>query len=175
MMAKSERQRFWVGVASRNHVKSGEAGGFCQLCHGKATPVRRMRRGDGLIDDSPNEEMQDGAPMQAFTALGLIRDDAPYLFAQAPGFTPMRRDVLYLPSQDTPIRPLLPLLDFISNTAAWGMTFRRGAFEISAHGFEVIARHMRVERCTGWTSGLSKVRMTRSSTATATRSWRQRP
>jgi hypothetical protein len=145
MMTKNERQRFWIGVASRNHVKSGVAGGFCQLCHGKAAPVRRIGRGDGLIYYSPKEEMQGGAPVQAFTALGLTRDEAPYPFAQAPGFTPMRRNVLYLPSQDAPIRPLLPLLDFVFDTAAWGMIFRRGAFEISVHDFEVIAHHMLVE------------------------------
>ncbi|MGG1220830.1 EVE domain-containing protein, partial [Priestia endophytica] len=27
--------RYWVGVASRDHVMKGVQGGFAQLCHGK--------------------------------------------------------------------------------------------------------------------------------------------
>jgi hypothetical protein len=34
--------KYWIGVASRNHVRMGMAGGFCQLCHGKAAPMRRL-------------------------------------------------------------------------------------------------------------------------------------
>jgi hypothetical protein len=28
---------YWIGVASRDHVRSAVAGEFCQLCHGKAS------------------------------------------------------------------------------------------------------------------------------------------
>ena len=31
--------RYWIGVASRDHVARGVAGGFCQLGHGKASAV----------------------------------------------------------------------------------------------------------------------------------------
>ena len=41
--------RFWIGVASREHVHLGIAGGFSQLCHGKAYPLKRMTVGDWLI------------------------------------------------------------------------------------------------------------------------------
>ena len=41
--------RFWIGVASREHVRLGVAGGFSQLCHGKAHPLKRMAVGDWLI------------------------------------------------------------------------------------------------------------------------------
>jgi hypothetical protein len=31
----------WLGVVSYAHVRTGVAGGFAQLCHGKAQPLRR--------------------------------------------------------------------------------------------------------------------------------------
>jgi len=40
--------RYWIGVASRDHVMQGKAGGFCQLGHGKAAPVKRLM-GDGFV------------------------------------------------------------------------------------------------------------------------------
>jgi hypothetical protein len=27
---------YWIGVALKDHVLKGVAGGFCQLCHGKS-------------------------------------------------------------------------------------------------------------------------------------------
>ena len=39
--------RYWIGVASRDHVMKGVAGGFCQLGHGKSAPVKRLAPGDG--------------------------------------------------------------------------------------------------------------------------------
>ncbi|WP_300669310.1 hypothetical protein [Helicobacter sp. UBA3407] len=30
--------RYFIGIASKNHIQIGQAGGFCQLCHGKAAP-----------------------------------------------------------------------------------------------------------------------------------------
>jgi hypothetical protein len=39
----------WLGVVSRAHVQRGVAGGFAQLCHGKAQPLQRMQRGDRLV------------------------------------------------------------------------------------------------------------------------------
>jgi hypothetical protein len=34
--------RHWIGVVSRQHVLRGVAGGFAQLGHGTAAPLRRM-------------------------------------------------------------------------------------------------------------------------------------
>lgn len=32
----------WIAVASAEHVRSGRAQGFMQVCHGKAAPLRRL-------------------------------------------------------------------------------------------------------------------------------------
>ena len=37
----TDARRFWIGVASRDHVNVGVKGGFIQLNHGKQAPLRR--------------------------------------------------------------------------------------------------------------------------------------
>ena len=39
-------RRFWIGVASRDHVNIGVKGGFIQLNHGKQAAVRRLKAGE---------------------------------------------------------------------------------------------------------------------------------
>jgi len=36
-------------VASKDHVKNGIAQGIAQACHGKAAPLKRMKKGDFVI------------------------------------------------------------------------------------------------------------------------------
>ena len=69
----SERH-YWIGVVSKDHVAIGVAGGFTQLNHGKAGPLERMRAGDGFAFYSPRTAYPDGPPLQAFTAIGRVRD-----------------------------------------------------------------------------------------------------
>ena len=45
--------KYWIGTVSQEHVLRGVAGGFCQVCHGKAAPLNRMKRGDWLLYYSP--------------------------------------------------------------------------------------------------------------------------
>lgn len=137
--------RYWIAVASREHVKTGEAGGFCQLCHGKAGPVQHMAPDDWLIYYSPREKMRHGKPIQAFTAIGKIKKGVAYEFTMDSGFTPTRRDISYISADEAPIRPMLDALSFIANKRSWGMAFRRGAFEIPKQDFCKIAAAMGVE------------------------------
>ncbi len=140
----SATTRFWIGVASRDHVKLGESGGFCQLCHGKIAPLKRMRAGDWITYYSPRTGMKEGEPVQAFTAIGQIREGEPYAFEMAPGLIPHRRDVDFRPCEDAPIRPLLQKLSFIHDETRWASPFRFGMFEIPESDFRVIAQAMRV-------------------------------
>ncbi|MET3878020.1 hypothetical protein [Chitinophaga sp. OAE865] len=39
-----------VIVASKDHVKNGIAEGIAQTCHGKASPLKRMRPNDFIIE-----------------------------------------------------------------------------------------------------------------------------
>lgn len=137
-----ENARFWIGVASRDHVRIGQQGRFCQLGHGRLTPVKRLQKGDGLIYYSPREQLGGGAAVQAFTAIGQIVDMTPYQVEQRPGFRPMRRDVRYWRSRDLPIRPLLKRLSFVPEDRNWGMVFRRSSFSIPRADFVLIAEQM---------------------------------
>lgn len=136
--------RYWIGVASAEHVERGVAGGFCQLCHGKAAPARRMSPGDWIVYYSPRTAFRGGASLQAFTAIGRIRPGAAYAFDMGGGFVPMRRDVDFVPCRAASIKPLIERLAFIRNKRSWGYTFRTGMIEIEPPDFETIAAEMGV-------------------------------
>jgi hypothetical protein len=132
----------WIGVVSRNHVALGVAGGYAQLNHGKAAPLKRMHAGDGFIYYSPRTDYPDGSPLQAFTAIGRIRDGEVRQAEMADGFRPFRLDVDYLPSQETPIKPLVPDLSFIRSKTHWGAAFRFGILRVPEEDFLRIAQAM---------------------------------
>jgi hypothetical protein len=134
--------RYWIGVASREHVGMGIAGGFCQLCHGKARPLQRMAVGDWIIYYSPRERMGEEAPCQRFTAIGEVTGAGVYPFEMAPGFIPHRRDIRFHEASEVPIRPLLEHLSFIRDKARWGYAFRFGHVEIPEADFQIIAHAM---------------------------------
>jgi hypothetical protein len=134
--------RFWIGVASREHVKRGEAEGFCQLCHGKAQPLKRMSVGEWIIYYPPKELFGQNEPCQKFTSIGEVVGSEVYQHAMAPGFTPYRRDVRFLPCKEVKIRPLIEKLSFIKNKKQWGYAFRFGYLEIPEEDFQLIASCM---------------------------------
>ncbi len=137
--------RYWIGVASRDHVKTGEAGGFCQLGHGKPQLVKRLAPGDGIVYYAPRERLRDGDPVQAFVAIGRIRPGEAYQANQAEGFHPWRRDVDFLSAVEASIRPMLDELSFIEDRAHWGYAFRRGAFDLPEGDFLKIADAMQAD------------------------------
>ena len=136
--------RYWIGVASRDHVMKGVAGGFCQLSHGKAGPVKLLSPGDWIAYYSPRAAMREGDPVQAFTAIGQIKLGEPYAGDMGGGFHPIRRDVDFLKAKEAPIRPLLEGLSFAKGRTSWGYAFRRSSFEVSEADFRKIAEAMGV-------------------------------
>jgi len=138
---KTER-RYWVIVASKNHVMHGVSSGICQANHGKAAPLRRLSVGDGILYYSPKMEFGGEEKCQAFTAIGSVHGEAVYSYDMGGGFIPYRRDVTYFECVDAPILPLLNDLRFIQDKKSWGFVFRFGFFEIQRPDFEVIARKM---------------------------------
>jgi hypothetical protein len=140
-MTETPRQ-FWIGVVSRSHIERGVAGGFLQLNHGKRAPVRRFRAGDGVAIYSPRTDYPDGAPLQAFTAIGTIVSGDVYQVEMAADFRPYRIDVRYEACRETPIAPLIDALTFITSKTHWGAAFRFGQLRIPAPDFATIARAM---------------------------------
>ena len=123
----------------------GVAGGFAQIGHGKAVPLRRMTVGDWLIYYSPVETLGETAPCRRFTAIGRVRGAAVYQVDMGGGFRPFRRDVDYRPAAEAPIAPLIEALDFIPDKRRWGFPFRRGCLAVGAADFARIAAAMGVE------------------------------
>lgn len=132
----------WLAVAARAHVCRGLAGGFMQVCHGKAAPLRRMHAGDTVVYYSPTEVLGDHRPLQTFTALGVLCANEPYQVEMAPDFHPWRRDVQWHQAREAPIAPLLQVLDFSRGKRNWGYALRFGCLEITAHDMRVIADAM---------------------------------
>ncbi len=132
----------WIGVASREHVLGGVAGGFCQVCHGKKGPLDRMSVDDWIVYYSPTEQFGGKIPCRRFTAIGTVTGSNAYSFRMHEDFVPWRRDISFLPAEEVSIEPLIESLSFIKDKQRWGFPFRRGCFNISQEDFAQIARGM---------------------------------
>lgn len=139
---KKAIHKYWMLVASENHVLRGIEEGFAQACHGKAQPLKRMKVGDGIIYYSPKFEFEKSAPCQEFTAIGIVSGEEVYTYDMGGGFVPYRRNIHYVNAHAIQIKPLIENLRFITDKKQWGYKFRFGAFEISEHDFKLIAKAM---------------------------------
>jgi len=147
-----EERRYWIGVVARNDVEAAVANGFVQLNYGKAGPLERMQPGDGVAFYSPRVNSPDGAPLQAFTAIGHV-GAGPIFIAEtsverggmfiandaAPTF---RRSAAWLEADAVPIKPLLDRLSFVRNKQHWGAAFRFGVLRVPREDFAAIAAAM---------------------------------
>ena len=113
-----------------------------QVCHGKATPLRRLKPGDRVAYYSPSVAFGSKDKFQAFTAIGIVAHGDPYQVVMDGGFRPFRRDVDWLPAEEIAIRPILGRLEFSAGKQNWGYQFRFGLFSISDHDMNLIAEVM---------------------------------
>ena len=136
-------EKFWAVTVSTDHAARGRQAGFVQVCHGKSAPLRRMYPGDGVVIYSPRDAFKGGLPLMAFTAIGRIKAQDPYVFDMGGGFTPWRRGVDWQPDAVTvPIHPLLDQLELTKAKQSWGMVFRFGLTQLIRADFALIARIM---------------------------------
>ncbi|WP_308505063.1 EVE domain-containing protein [uncultured Actinomyces sp.] len=136
---KDSTLRYWLGIASKDHVALGVAGGFCQLCHGKKAPLRRMERGDYILYYSPKQEFRSRRPCQAITACGVVIGDEVYQYEMFPGFVPYRRDIEW----QTQVREVP--LDVLRTLPGWSEVapkLRFGHVELSPELFQAIQEYM---------------------------------
>src|ERR1700733_12950862 len=136
--------RYWIGVASQEHVQRGVKGSFAQVCHGKIATLKYMSEGDWLVYYSPTHSFGEKDACRCFTAIGTVDKGEPYTFEMSLDFIPWRRNITFLKSKKVPIEPLLEELTFIKDKKKWGFPFRRGSFEISCKDVELIAKSMGV-------------------------------
>jgi len=124
--------RYWIVVVDKLHADAAVAGGYLEVSHGKSGPLERMSEGDGVASYAPREA-PDGAPLQAFTAIGRV--DGTPIERSRDAHQPFRRGVQWTPVPCTPIRPLLPALAFIRNKSHWGAAFRFGCVRVPPDDF----------------------------------------
>jgi len=149
--------RNWLVVASADHVAMGSTGGFMQACHGKPAPMRRLQPGDRVVCYSPSQHYSPSHAsrakdrLQAFTAIGTVRDGEPYRadpghadpgYADGgAGFQPWRRDVAWHDAEPVAISALQDALAFLREKN-WGYRLRQGLVEISDADMTAIAEAM---------------------------------
>ncbi|RZJ77475.1 MAG: EVE domain-containing protein, partial [Flavobacterium sp.] len=100
------RVKNWIIVASKDHVKVGKAQGIAQACHGKFSPLQRMKKGDFVIYYSGKQTLNRPEKCQQFTAVGEVMDDEIYQIQVSENFCPSRRNIEFMPSVDVSILPL---------------------------------------------------------------------
>ena len=138
--------RNWLAVASAEHVEIGRSAGFMQVCHGKASPLRRVQPGDRVVYYSPNRlyspshALRGKDRLQAFTAIGTVKG-ALYQADMGFGFQPFRRDVAWHDAQPAPLAALQEELAF-TQEKNWGYRLRQGLVEISDADMTIIAAAM---------------------------------
>ena len=134
--------RYWIASISKEHTQRGTSGNFIQVCHGKQSPLKRMKKGDYLLVYSSKITMEGNEKCQAFTAIGRIKDDEVYQFQMSETFKPFRRNIEFSKCLETSIIPLINDLEFIPNKKSWGYPFRFGFFEINKNDFNFITSRM---------------------------------
>ncbi len=144
---KNRETKYWIIVASKDHVKTGIAEGIDQACHGKESPLRRMKKEDFVIYYSDKQTFGKPEKCQEFTAIGKVKDDEVYPFQMNKDFCPFRRNITFFESKDIAIHPLIQDLEFIKNKKSWGYPFRFGFFEINHHDFDLISNQMLENSC----------------------------
>jgi len=137
-------RRYWIIVASRDHVQVGVSGGFAQASHGKASPLKRMHTGDDVIYYSSKAVFGTAEKCQRFTACGEVTDETVWQADMGADFRPFRRNIRFFPCEEISIVPLIPALSFITDKQRWGGVFRFGMLEIPHVDYERIATAMGV-------------------------------
>ncbi len=112
---ENRETKYWIIVASKEHVKNGVKGGFAQACHGKATPLKKMKNGDYIVYYSSKLYFNKNDKCQEFTAIGRVKNDKVYSFQISPEFCPFRIDIEFFKARDISILPLIDDLQFIEN------------------------------------------------------------
>src|SRR5258708_33038966 len=105
--------RYWIAVASKDHVARGKNLGIVQANHGKASLMKKLKQGDYVLFYSPKLTYEGKQPYKKFTAIARVKEGDVYQGDMGGGFIPYRRDVEFLPCQEVDILPLIDQMSFI--------------------------------------------------------------
>jgi hypothetical protein len=130
--------KYWITVATTEHVNRGLAKSYLQIGHGKRAPLARLKANDWVIFYSPKVSLSDKTPVEAFTAIGQVTDDEITQAKVTPEFEPYRRKFDYHTSARTDIKPLVKELKFLPDKQNWQYILRHGLIGISKDDFNLI-------------------------------------
>ncbi|MAZ26492.1 MAG: EVE domain-containing protein [Cytophagaceae bacterium] len=133
--------KYYIIVASKDHIAKGEKEGFGQAGHGKLNQLKKLAKEDWVIYYA-SKETRNGKPYQRFTAIGQVVDEAPFQVKVSEAFKPWRRKVRFRESKEIEIRPLLEGLHFIKDPTKWGLYLMSGFREVDEHDFKLISDAM---------------------------------
>ena len=136
--------RYWVGVIAADHARHAVEAAICAFSHGLPSSLTKLSEGDRIVYYSPKTGYMQGDTVQCFTALGTVIDTTPFEH-DWDGHRIWVCKAAYANVANTPVRPLLGALKFVSNPAKWGMAFRRGQFEITEPDFTLIEAAMKAQ------------------------------
>jgi predicted RNA-binding protein len=134
--------KYFLICASKDHVQEAVAGGFAQAGHGREDYMNMLSKGDWVVFYSSKDKLDQGKPLQKFTAIGQVTDEEPYQSEVSSKFKPYRRTLEYITCQEADIRPLLDHLSFIKNKQTWGYYLLSGFRKLSKVDFERIQKAM---------------------------------
>lgn len=134
-------KKYWLTVASKDHVQIGQQGGFIQVCHGKRAPLSRIKLGDEIVCYSPKSSLQNGEVCQSFTAIGQVVSQTPYQVDMGNGFLPFRKDVKFYKSSEISIKDLFSQLE-LTQQKNWGYQLRFGLVQLCEKDFHIIKSAM---------------------------------
>lgn len=131
--------KYWIVVASQDHCMRGVEQGFIQTCHGKLTPLKKMKFQDKIILYAPKLQFGKKDLCQKFISVGTVLEGEPYQVVMYEDFHPYRINVLFDKKlEPIPILPLIQDLDFITNKKYWSAKFRFGYLEITFKDYNLI-------------------------------------
>lgn len=136
------KMKYFIIVASKDHIENGVVKGFAQAGHGKKAPMERLQQNDRIVFNASKDKLQDGQPYQKFIALGEITDTQTFQIIVNEYFQPWRRKAKFVPCNEIEIRPLIEQLEFIPNKKHWGFPLRSGFLEIPKADFDLISEKM---------------------------------
>ena len=137
--------KYWISVISNDQAQAGAEGGFIQAAQNKTGTIQTLAKGDVVFSYAPGTLFRGGKILQAFTAVARVADDEASPTETSAGARPWRRKATSLACDETPIAPLISLLDFVRDKAAWEMSLRRGMFEIGKDDARRIAEAMHAD------------------------------
>lgn len=129
-------------MVSLDHVEYAVENGVCAFSKGQKAAIVKLSEGDRFAFYSPKTGFMSGDAVQCFTGLGTVIDSTP-VERRWQDVDIWTAQAAYAKITQTPVRPMLEKLSFVTNPAKWGMAFRRGQFEINEADFTLIETTMK--------------------------------